>query len=426
VRVGVRASLDALRQAYRRGVLDLSAAQGLMMALGFVQNMILARLLGASGIGHLAIVYSTMSIAALLGTAGVTTSIARFGAMEREEGRAWSVLARGAWLVAGVSVVVAAGVALFARSPYWAFDPVAAEWLPFVLIALPTQALASCTWAYMQARERMRDRALFELFFRLCVVVSVVTGSWLGGFAGAMTAYVVGHVLGAALSGARTLALQPASKQPSSVPARELLRFGSWGLATNLLGMVLTTADVLFLSAFGGDPVAVGVYSLAKLFDQVVGVPRSAYLDARFPEMARRSGDPSDLRALRRRMRAHLVLLAVGPGVAVAAIAPFLLPRVFGAEFAGSVLPLWILLVGQAAAALGSAQGRSLLAAGWVEGNFQASIVAAAWCLAANAALVPTYGAVGAAIATASTHACFAIVVSILCRRHERSRLEAA
>jgi O-antigen/teichoic acid export membrane protein len=89
------------------------------------------------------------------------------------------------------------------------------------------------------------------------------------------------------------------------------------------------------------------------------------------------------------------------------------------------VLPLWILLVGQAAAALGSAQGRSLLAAGWVEGNFQAAAAAAAWCVAANAVLVPVYGAVGAASATASTHACFAIIVSILCRRYERARIPA-
>ena len=43
------------------------------------------------------------------------------------------------------------------------------------------------------------------------------------------------------------------------------------------------------VSALVGDPKAVGIYSLASLFQQVVTIPMRAYLDARFAEMTRGS-----------------------------------------------------------------------------------------------------------------------------------------
>jgi O-antigen/teichoic acid export membrane protein len=63
-----------------------------------------------------------------------------------------------------------------------------------------------------------------------------------------------------------------------------------------------------------------------------------------------------------------------------------------------------------------------MFAAGWVEGNFWASGIAAAYNVMANLLLVPRYGAIGAATATASTHLLWSCAVSVMCRWHESDR----
>jgi O-antigen/teichoic acid export membrane protein len=166
----------------------------------------------------------------------------------------------------------------------------------------------------------------------------------------------------------------------------------------------------------------VGIYSLATVFQQLVRVPMNAYLDTRFPEMTRASVDLGQLRQLRRRMRLHSIALAVAAAGAVGVVAPWLIPAAFGEAFEASVLPLEILLLSQIFWGFGSAQGRSMYAAGWVEGNFWTSLFAAAVSLVLNLLLIPRFGILGAAAANASTHALWAVVVTMMNRWHERSR----
>jgi O-antigen/teichoic acid export membrane protein len=116
-------------------------------------------------------------------------------------------------------------------------------------------------------------------------------------------------------------------------------------------------------------------------------------------------------------MRTHLVGLALLGAGAMAAAAPVIVEPVFGAEFRGVVTPLWILLGGVVANALGSPDGRALLAQGRVEVNFAASALAAALNLGANFALIPSYGLEGAAWATAGTQLVWSLAVIWLARR---------
>jgi O-antigen/teichoic acid export membrane protein len=415
-------AVNAARKAFARGVFDLSASMILVMALGFAQNFVLARLLGAQGLGHMAVIYSVTNVAGLLATIGLTSSILRYGAAERTEGGAWGVYQTGLRMVAGTSIVSGLLIAAFSQSPLWVFDPVAGAWMPIVVAVVPAQALATCTWHYLQSRSRMRDKALLELLGRLCIVAAVVVGALADGFRGCAIGYVVGNLVSGALSLGRTRMMRPAERAAATATPRELVRFGVWGLVTNALSMVLITTDVLTMSALVGDPKAVGAYSLASLFQQVVSIPMRAYLDARFPEMTKASEDLAGLRRLRRRMRLHLLAITIAPAAALAAVAPFVIPRVFGADFEASLAPLSILLLGQIFYSTGAAQGRSMFAAGWVQGNFWASGVAAAYNVAANLFLVPRLGAVGAAIATASTHLLWSIAVSAMCRWHESER----
>jgi O-antigen/teichoic acid export membrane protein len=414
------------RQALRRGVVDLTAASGLVLALGFLQNLVLARILGPEGLGHLSVVNTVINFANLIATAGLTTSILRYSAAQRDPGAAWAVFRSGALLVSGSSLVVLAGVVLFARSPLWVFDPVAGLFVPLAALTLPLRSLASCCTEFSQSRERMRAKALLEVTAKALLVAAVVAGSFALAFRGAILGSVLGGAVGSCVAFVYVARLRAPRPARPPVPARELLRFGGLGLLTNFFGLVLTTADVLCLSALLGDPSAVGFYSIAVVFQQLVRVPMIAYLDARFPEMTRSAEDPGALRALRLAMRRHLLAISLAATTALGATAPWLLPLLFGESYRASVLPLEILLLGQLAWSLAAAQGRSLLAAGWVEGNLISSVVSALVNVPLHLLLIPRLGAAGAACATALTQGIWALCVTLLCRRYERTRGVAA
>jgi O-antigen/teichoic acid export membrane protein len=406
----------------KRGVFELTASMGLVLSLGFVQNIFLARILGPEGLGHMAVVNTAMHFAGLLATAGLTTSVLRYAAVQQLPAEAWAVFRSGAQLAAMISLVVTIAVIAFSYSPLWVFDPIAALWIPLASLTLPTRSIAGCAHMYCQSQERIRAMAVLRLLDKILLVVSVMTGAWLDGFRGAVCGFVVGSLTGTGITLLFVATLAEPPRVASRVTRRELLRFGAWGVFTNFLGIILVTADILLISALTEDAAAVGIYSLAVVFQQIVRVPMNAYLDTRFPEMTRVSVDLGRLRSLRRRMRLHILGLAVVAAGGVGVVAPWLIPAIFGEAFEASVLPLEILLLSQIFWALGSAQGRSMYAAGWVEGNFWTSLFAAATNIGLNFALIPSFGIVGAAAATTLTHALWSIVVTVMNRWHEGRR----
>jgi O-antigen/teichoic acid export membrane protein len=423
LRSGIDLAQRATRAFTRSGASDLSTAMVLILGLGFVQNLLLARILGPDGVGHMAVIYSTMTVAALLGTAGLTSSILRYGAAAPSAREAWQLYRTSMRVCSGIAVSAAVATAIFARTPAWVFDPVAGAWMPWIAAVLPAQALGSCAVHFLQARGAMREKAIVDFASRLATVVAVLAGALLQGFEGAAIGYAIGSLVGGAFAVARAWTLRAAAPATPWLPTRELVRFGAWGLLTNALGLGLVTADIFCVSALVGDAGQVGVYFLAGQLQQVVGIPVRAYLDARFPDMTRLSADPAALRALWRRMRWQLVGASTLGSVALAAVAPFALPIVFGRDFAASAVPLAILLLGQIARSFGDAPGRAMFAAGWVEGNFWLSVLSAALTIGGNLALIPSFGIAGAALGTALAYLLWALCTTAVANRFDRRRI---
>ena len=414
--------LAATRQALRRGVVDLATASGIVLALGFVQNIFLARALGPDGLGHLSVVNTVLNLGSLAATAGITTAVLRYSAAERDPAAAWTVYRRGIGLTTGVGLAVVATLSLWSRTPLWAFDPVAGLWLPLAALTLPLRSAASCATEFAQSRERTRTKATLDVTAKALMVLGIVLGGLARGFPGAIVGLVVGTTLGSLVSLTFVRRLRPERTAEASVSAGEMLRFGLWGLSTNLLATIVSTADVLVLSALLDQPSLVGYYSIAVVLQQLGRVPLLAYLDARFPEMARTAKVPDDLAALWRRMRRHLLLFAVPNCAAAALVAPWIVPWVFGAEYEASVRPLQILLLRDIAFATAAAQGRALLAAGNVQANFRSAALMAVTSVSLNLLLIPWLGLVGSAIASVASQVLWAIATLAQGRSFEASQ----
>ena len=418
-----------LRAAAKRGssigLFDLSTSMGLVMVLGFFQNLALARILGSEGFGHVSVVNATMGFGQLFGAAGMSVAVLRHASAEKDDARAWAIYRLGLPLILGASLFVSLLIASVTYSPLWVFDRLAGDWMPVMAIGLPASVLFLLNTKYLQSRERMRDKAILEFLNRTAIFLCVVLGAMLYGFQGFVYGSLAGLVIGSISSIVRLRSLRPDTNAASNVRRTEILNFGIWSVLAGAVGYVLTSADVFCISAITKDAQLTGIYGLAVVVQRVARIPALAYADATFPSLVRSADSSATFTATRARMRRDMILLAGGAALILGVSAPLFVPLVFGEEYQASVLPLVVLLFGQVVWAAGAIHGRSLLAHGFVRANFSASAIAAAINIVANLTLIPLYGIIGAAVATAFSQLLWAAFVTWICRMAER-RLSAS
>ncbi len=396
---------------------------GLVMVLGFAQNLVLARILGSEGFGHVSVVNATMGFGQLIGAVGMTVAVLLHASAQEEDSRAWAIYRMGLPLILAASLAVSLLIAGLTFSPLWVFDRLAGDWIPVMALGLPASVLFLLNTTYLQSRERMRDKAVLEFLNRALVFGCVVVGTAYYGFQGFVYGSLIGLMMGAFASIVRLLKLRPSSRAASPVRRGELVNFGVWSVFTGVMGYVLTTADVFCISALTQDAKVTGIYGLAVVIQRVARIPAVAYADATFPSLVRNAASPDSSQsfaAMRSRMRRNMFLLALGTSLILAAAAPFAVPFAFGDEYSASVTPLLLLLAGQVVWASGAIHGRSLLAQGFVRANFSAAALAAMINIGANLTLIPLYGIIGAAIATMISQFLWSIIVVWTCRITER------
>jgi O-antigen/teichoic acid export membrane protein len=199
---------------------------------------------------------------------------------------------------------------------------------------------------------------------------------------------------------------------------RTHLAFGSRGVAGGLLVELNTRVDILVLGFYTNDA-AVGIYSIASIFAegmfQLLQILRLNY----DPVLARliAQGQSDELRALiaSGKKLAYAAMAAAG---LVAIIAyPFVLQVLIGkAEYAAS-WPVFAILVAGLMLSAGFVPFGGILQQGGqplAQSLLFATVVGLN--VAGNLALVPLYGALGAAFATAFAQACFPIALNYFSR----------
>jgi O-antigen/teichoic acid export membrane protein len=172
---------------------------------------------------------------------------------------------------------------------------------------------------------------------------------------------------------------------------------------TNVAQFLLLRADQLILAALATEA-AVGRYSVAvNIAEALWYLPAAAGLVS-IPFL---SGDRSvedKLVALRHALSVSLWLPAAG-ALAAAALAPLLIPIVFGQNFANATWPLELLLPGIVAAGVVRVCSAALIARNQTSAMWKLTGMALAVNLVLNVLLIPPLGASGAAVSSSVAYA---------------------
>jgi len=355
-------------------------------------TIVLARGLGVESYGAFGRLWVLAPLVAELGELGIQATATRALVAGTRSLRA---LARARALL--LALLVVAGLAAVALAPLVAER--IPEWLPVGVLALLVLHFALGGWneffgVALRCRGARVEEALLLLFARgsalLFVVAALAAGTGFAGLAGALAlSQVPGLVLGAWLIGRR-----PVSGASPDAPVGRVLREAAPLAVYAGLLLLSPRVEFLVLSVLRGDRVTGLFLSALNLVWPLSLVP-SAVAAGAMPALTREALGTGD--AVRRRTAATVCLFAVPAAIGLVLVAPALVPFVFGAEYAGAAIWVRILAVGIVPIFLNGLLAWALIAAGRpsVPPRLLAVRIVAALGLAL--ALVPRYGATGAA-----------------------------
>ncbi len=201
---------------------------------------------------------------------------------------------------------------------------------------------------------------------------------------------------------------------------RTHLRFGSRGFLSGGLSEMNSRVDVLMLGVFVSDSV-VGLYSMAATLAEGIAQIGIVLRNNLNPLIARHivTGSLVELESLIRRVLGKFYLFMFAIGMVATMLYPYVLELLVGDDSFTAGWPLFAVLVAGIVLAAGYFPLEMLLVQAGRPGR-QTQLKAMVLCsnIGLNALLIPYFGALGAACATAGSFVLAAIYLRLLARRH--------
>jgi O-antigen/teichoic acid export membrane protein len=206
---------------------------------------------------------------------------------------------------------------------------------------------------------------------------------------------------------------------PSPRLLAESVRFGSRAWAGNVSQFLNARLDQIIVGLIASN-VTLGLYAVAVNGAEILLFLPAAIATSLLPAVAREHG-PAKVERTLRTFRAASIL-TLGSIVAAGAVGWVLIPKVFGPDFRDSVQPFMWLLPGALGFAALRIFSNALLASRAPGLSSLGSAVALGAGLALDLALIPVFGASGAAAAASAAFLAGGATVAVLYRRANRFR----
>lgn len=410
------------------GVIARFVGTGLAMVSGVATTSIAVRLLGSSAYGILAFAASTGALVAGLARLGLEPGLARAITSMRAGGSGGDVasLTRGAVALntAGgllAAIFVVALVPLVDHGAGIGVTLVVAGSIAVYTYAANTAAITGAIARGLGLLPLMEVPNVTLSLGRLAAVVVVAavglgTLGWVAGawFASGVLTLAVCLVLARRLTHGLTRPLRP-----EVGAGRDLLRLSLPFAVTGVATVALSRVDVVVLG-LTHDSAVVGEYEpTLKLVEQALLWAPTLFIGPFLPVATRLHtiGDERGFRALYAG-NSKLVYVAAFPAVLLLATAPVqTLHVVFGSGYAAHETIVWILLGGFVVNLAFGLNTNALAAWGARRALIRVGLVGLVSMVTLACALVPPFGAVGAAAATALTYAIVNTTASVLLHR---------
>ena len=394
--------LDILRSDFLRiwhaGAVHIGASRWLVQAVGIIQRILLARILGAENIGHIAVVRSSIEILKYPASAGIFTPTNKLTAEESGNIEVQAkVLATGFWFVLCTSSIVALIAFIVLRNTSIIADSVARNLLSVVVLFLPLTALPQIIKSFLAGQQRMRLIAKINVFLPVLGFATIISLCYFWGLTGWLANTIAGVIIGFCIYFFFT-GIRIQFGWDTQILGR-MLRIGLFAFLGQSVGAILLQFDTLCISGIMKDAEATGIYNTAAMASQQLMAVVGGILYTVFPYVAKNHDNMPKLRARYKELSLKLFLISCAIGVGAYLAAPWFFP-LFGPKFIFSINPFRVLIIGFLCTVQFVLANTYLDALGRTDITFASGMLAAICNILLNLLFIPRWGIMGAAWAT--------------------------
>jgi len=386
-----------------------------MLAGALGTSIIVARWLGAGGLGSLAVINVTVALAVQLGCAGLPSANTYFISQDRKNlGKVWSNSLLFA-ILAGTTIAV--GIVLVARFRPLLFGSVPTSLITIAALSVPFQLLTLLGLNVFLAlgqidRLNITEASTQVSLFLNSVLVLLIFGAGLYAIVSVNTATTI-------LVGVIVVAMVRSIVRNSGAKIswfhyetfRRMIRYGIKFHICVVAGIFIVRADLLMVNHFRG-PAEAGVYAVAGQMANLLLLLPAIVATLLFPRVAA-APDPSA--RLTMRVTRHIAFVMFIVCLAAVPFA-FALPLIYGPSFSTSTLQLLILIPGVYLYGIEAVMVQHFTGSGLPLALPVFWIIVLITNLALNFLLIPVYGATAAAAVSTFTYALIFGLVAVYFR----------
>ena len=376
----------------------------LLVGLGAVNSVILARFLGPAGQGTFAVIATLITILSIIGGLGIGSANIYFLGQKRYELR---ILFWNSILTSAVVGVILIGIAygLYEAIPS-IFQGVGKDLVVLYALILPLLL----GWAYISSFllgfQRFTAFNIFYIVLSLFTLVNYLV--FLSLSPTVRTAIIISIVLNGL--GIILLAIYIVKRIDSSIlrpkvnlrALSESIAFGVKGQLGNIAQFMNYRLDRLFVNWFAG-PAAVGLYSVAVVLVESLWYVSNSIALVLFPKISASGDMVSNAQTTAKSCRISFFSALLMAGILVV-IGPWLIPLLFGKAFADSLPALNYLLPGVVVFSLTNIIASYIIGRGFPHYNTIIALVSFVFTVVFDLLLIPRWGIIGAAIASSISY----------------------
>ena len=402
-----------LRQLVVRNLSLQTISEGVALACGLASSIVLSQHLEVAGFGAFNYTFAFMYLFLALNDLGVNTIVVR--EISQAPSRAGEII--GSAIALRLTIAGAVLAAAWASIWLWPMDPSLRLPLSLFALILPLNALNVPGMIFTTAM-RFDLNALATIVWRVSGLALILVTVALGyGVTAVLAALLVSEVIGLAAVYVMARPLVTYRVHVDRAAWRTLMRSAAPVGASLLLTAIVNRVDFLMLERMASLE-EVGLYSAAYRITNMLEKLPLLVMATLYPIMSQlATADRARLREVYRRTFAHFAAAGIPIGLFMSAIAPYLTAWLFGEEYRAAGSALRFLVWSTVCLYLALAGGNLLISVGRARDNLLALAVGATANVGLNLMLIPRYGIVGAAFATAISFLIVLIITVVAVER---------
>lgn len=379
--------------------------------LAFANVLVIARALGPEGRGDVALLTTIALLSAALANLGVQQANVNFASRSPELRPALTANSLLLSLVLG-GVAIAAVAGFIAVVPQARGDAdasllwVALAVIPILILGTYLQDLVLADYEFVLANAAWLLAPAANLGVNLVLAGAgrLTTGA-------AVVAWALAQSAATALLVARVVLRPPALTHPDAALARRMLGFGVKTHPGRIMMYGNFRLDQWIVGAVSGSR-ELGLYSIAVAWAEVLFFLPTSLVRVQRPTLARLTRGAAGARAALAFRASLLLTAAIVFGLVLAA--PLLTASIFGEEFRGAADDLRILALGGFGVVALKILGNAMTAQGMPLREMSGIAAAFVATMLLDVLLIPPYGGLGAAIASAAAYAVGGVAIAAL------------